>query len=101
MSSGTRERAAGVLGGPVGAEVAVAFLAGLPAAGFVPTDARVAALNALAGTNIPEDGSALAGEVEEFARRFWLLVPAERGAEWAGLARRAENGPLAARLLDL
>lgn len=105
MSTGTRERAADVLGAPVGAsaaEVAAAFLGGLPAVGFVPTAARVAALNTLAGTNAPEgDGSGLSAEVEEFARRFWSLAPAERGTVWARLSRRAEGGPSAARLLDL
>src|SRR5262245_31946839 len=93
MSTAARERAA---------EAAAEFLAGLPAVGFVPPDARVAALNALAGTDVPEDGgSGLAAEVEEFARRFWSLEPADRGAAWAGLARRAENSPLAGRVLDL
>jgi hypothetical protein len=105
MSTEARSRAAEVLGLPpdAPAEVATsAFLAGLPAAGFVPPGAAVAALNTLAGTALPADGeSNLRAEVEEFAARFWSLEPAGRLAAWHALGNRSPDEAASARLLAL
>ncbi|MBA4064903.1 MAG: hypothetical protein C0501_14550 [Isosphaera sp.] len=103
----TRERAAEALGLPPGAtaaEAAAAFLAGLPAAGFVPAPARVAAVNALAGATVPADpdeDDGAAAEVEAFAREFWSVAPAARRTAWDALRAGVGDGPVSARLLDL
>jgi hypothetical protein len=104
MTPGRAAEALGLAPGATAAEAAAAFLAGLPAAGFVPAPERVAAVNALAGAAVPADpdengGSAAA--VEGFAREFWSVAPAARRAAWDALRAGAGDGPEAARLLGL
>jgi hypothetical protein len=111
VNAQARERAAGVLGLPPdarAADAAGAFLAALPRAEFVPGGDAVAALNVLARVSAPRDadgetepGLTLADEVEDFARRFWSLAPAERLAEWVALGERAPDEAVTARLLAL
>jgi hypothetical protein len=104
-----RTRAAEVLRVPTGAppaDAAAAFLAALPAAGFVPDAEAVAAVNVLAGTAAPVEDDAAPGlsvrdAVDGFARRFWSLDPAARTAEWTALRLWAASHPAASRLLDL
>ena len=110
MTTPARERAAAVLGVPVAAtagEAAGAFLATLPRHEFVPPGDAVAAFNALADVSVPPDpdgetepGLSVAERVEDFARQFWSLAPAERAAEWMALSRQARDAA-ASRLLAL
>jgi hypothetical protein len=107
--SEARARAAGALSlaeDSTAEDALSAFLRTLPASGFVPQGASVAALNALAGRAVPHDpeesgGIGLPDEVEEFARRFWTLEPAERSARWAALAEQPADARTSVRLAAL
>jgi hypothetical protein len=107
MSAGTRSRAAEVLKVPVEAAPGAAtsvFLAELPKNDFVPPCNSVATLNSIAGLGLPVDAVStptLREEVEEFARRYWESVPADRLAVWLTLCTRSPDDPTANRLLTL
>ena len=107
MSDDFRSRAAAMLKLPVdatAAEAANAFLAKLPDADFAPEPDSVAAFNSLAGLAVPNDADAtptLREEVEEFARRYWSLAPAERMASWLTLSSRSPDDATAERLVSL
>jgi hypothetical protein len=75
-----------------------AFLRSLPACGFVPPEADVAAL----GGELPAGAAAdrFAADVRAFAVEFWALAPPDRRARWEALTARAA-GPAAARLGEL
>ena len=91
MIGDTRSRAAAVLGlapDATPADAGRAFLAALPATGFVPCGDRVMSLNVLTGNSLPTDPDTdtdLRAEVDDFAHRFWTLTPAERAEEGKAL----------------
>jgi hypothetical protein len=107
MSAGARSRAAELLNVPVEAtpaKVASLFLFELPRTDFVPPSDSVAALNSLVGLGLPVDSESrptLREEVEEFAQRYWELIPADRLATWLTLCTRSPDDPTANRLLAL
>jgi hypothetical protein len=72
---------------------------------FVPAGDAVAALNTLAGLKLPCDAEEavenLRLEIEQFARDYWSLEPAERLAEWRNLTQRAGDAANGERLADL
>lgn len=75
-----------------------AFLRSLPAHGFAPPEADVAAL----GGDLPAGAAAdrFAADVRAFAAEFWALAPADRRARWEALTARAA-GPAAGWLREL
>ncbi len=110
MSTDTQPRAAAVLDLPTDATTDAAagvFLAALPN-DFTPSSSRIAAVNVLVGSSIPfetqeEYGSPVEPRelVDDFIRRFWLLDPKARTAEWVALSHCEEADPLRVRLRAL
>jgi len=107
MSSDARSSAAVVPALPVGSTARAsinAFLAELPNSHFVPKYNRVEALNSLLGLGLPaksESSTSLRQEVEEFAKHYWQLTPADRLAAWLTLSTRSPDDQTAHRLLGL
>jgi hypothetical protein len=107
MSAGARSRAAELLKVPIEANsgtVASIFLVELPRTDFVPPSDSVSALNSIVGLGLPVDSESrptLREEVEEFAQRYWELIPADRLATWLTLCTRSPDDPTANRLLML
>jgi hypothetical protein len=107
MTFGVRSRAADALNvapEATAAEACAAFLTSLPSAGFLPSQQAVAAVNALAGLNLPVDADAsptVREEVAEFIAQYWTLKPSERLATWMALTSRRPDDATAERLLEL
>ncbi|MBM3983520.1 MAG: hypothetical protein FJ304_25265 [Planctomycetes bacterium] len=109
MTANPRARWAEVLNAraDAGPDAAVsAFLRALPADGFLPPAEKAAAVNALAGTDLPvgkdyDADELLREEVRAFAANFWAVPPAERLTAWADLSRRVTGERSAAALLAL
>jgi hypothetical protein len=107
MSSDARSSAAEVPSLPVGSKASAsinAFLAELPNSNFVPKFNQVEALNSLLGLGLPVKSECfppLREEVEEFAKRYWALTPADRLAAWLTLSTRSPDDQTANRLVSL
>ncbi|MCE9563213.1 MAG: hypothetical protein K8U57_14310 [Planctomycetes bacterium] len=109
MTTETRTRAAAVLDLPADANAdaaASAFLAALPTADFLPTSARVAAVNVLVGSTLPfetDEGAKIGPQemVDDFIGRFWSLDPTARVAEWVALSQCEEGNSVRSRLMAL
>lgn len=67
------------------AEVPIALLRSLPGVGFVPPERGTASPSA--------ETLVLRAAVDDFARRFWELAPADRRAEWSALSARTRDDP--------
>jgi hypothetical protein len=76
-----------------------AFLRALPAHGFAPPAADVAAVEGCA-TPAGDAADRFAAEVRAFAAGFWSLTPTDRAAKWRELSARPV-GPAAAWLAEL
>ncbi len=84
------------------------FLAQLPQADFAPLESAVAALSAELGLPLPvsmdstvRTSRALDEEIDEFARAYWKLTPAERSEKWFALDSRNPRTASAAFLHHL